>query len=224
MKTIFIFGTLTVLIGLISCKKNNETKPDDTVIYDTIKPLEYFPALPGSYWIYDNNDTLKVDRYEKYAFNSAGYTAEPDYDTLILPKLILNGVYNQYDSFAFVNGYSISKPSNSSYRDYAFKDLLAETVGSTFYISSSWTGHKNEGKTIKQDTTVFINGAKYNNVLITIQYDTYWQSMGVTIDNCSYLKEYYAKNVGLIKREKRNYPIDTVFVKDIELVKYDIKK
>ena len=138
--------------------------------------------------------------------------------------MILNGIYNQNDDFAFVNAYSISKPSKSSYRDNAFIDFLSETEGLTFNITSAWEGHQNEGKTIKKDTSIFLNGKKYDNVLITVQYDNYWRGMGFTIDKYSYLKEYYAKNIGLIKREKRRFPIDTVFVKDIELIKYEIKK
>ena len=121
LKTTFILGTLTVIFGLISCENDNALKPEDivvndtnTVVYDTIKPLEYFPAYPGSYWVYNNGETLKVDGYEKYIYNTAGYTAVPDYDTIVIPKLILNGIFNNPDSYAYVKEYSISKSSNSN--------------------------------------------------------------------------------------------------------------
>jgi hypothetical protein len=224
MKT-FIFGALIILVGLISCKKDNEPKPDDTIFYDTIKPLGYFPAFPGSFWIYDNNDTLKVVEYEKYVFNSAEYTLEPVYSTLILPKLILNGIYNRNDSFAYVREYSISKSSVSNYRDPVFKGLLSTVEGAEFRIGGAIQGHKITGKTIKVDTAVYIGPKKYENVIITIQFD-YACISGTrgSVADCATLREYYAKDVGLIKREKRNHPLESDFVKDIELVKYEIKK
>jgi len=226
MRKTIIFGVITVLIGLISCEKDNETIPKDIFVYDTIKPLDYFPAFPGSYWIYDNYDTLKVaDQYEKYIFNSAGYTAEPDFDTLILPKLILNGVFNSPDTFAYVNGYSISKSNMSNYRDPAFKELLSLTEGSEFTIEGAIQGHKITGKTIKVDTAINIGTTIYENVIITIQFDyAFVSGTGDSPEDCATLREYYAKGVGLIKRETRNYPIDTNFVKDFELIKYEIKK
>ena len=195
-------------------------------LYDTIKPLEYFPAYPGSIWIYDNNDTLKVEsQYEKFIFNSAGYAAVADYDTLILPKLILNGIYNPNDTFGYVREYSISQSNESNYRDPAFKEFLSLTEGAEFTIGGAIQGHKMTGKTIKVDTTIYIGTKKYENVIMTIQYDYACVSgTGGTPEDCATLREYYAKDVGLIKREKRNYPIGTDFVKDIELIKYEIDK
>jgi hypothetical protein len=226
MRKIFAFGIITLLIGLISCEKDNETKPLNGVLYDTINPLDYFPAYPGSYWIYDSHDTLKVaDQYEMYIFNSAGYSAEPNYDTLILPKLILNGVFNQPDSFAYVYEYSISQSSGSHYRDPAFKQILSLTEGSEFNIGGAILGHKITGKTIKVDTIMNIGTTKYENVIITIQFDYACVSgTGSSPEDCATLREYFAKDIGLIKRETRNYPIETAFLKDIELIKFEIKK
>ena len=224
MRKTIIFGVITVLIGLISCVKDNETKPDDSVIYDTIKPLDYFPAYPGSYWIYDDNDTLKVaDQYEKYIFNSAGYTAEPDYDTLILPKLILNGVFNSPQTFAYVNGYSISQ-STGNYRDPAFKDILSVNQGDELIIGGAVQGHQIRGRVVKTDTTIEVNGSIYENVIITIHFDNYWSGYGMTETEYAFEREYFAKDVGLIKREIKNYPIDTEFKNDIELIKYEINR
>jgi len=226
MKTIFIFGAFVFLFPLISCKKSNDILPDDVIVYDTIKPLEYFPAFPGSYWIYDNNDTLKVaDQYKMYIFNTAGYSAIPVYDTLILPKLILNGVFNPPDTFAYVKEYSISKSSRSNYRDPVFKGILSLNEGSEFVIGAASHGHRITGKTIKVDTTIFIGSNEYRNVIITIHFDyACVNSTGGTPEECASVREYYAKNIGLIKRERRNYPVETDFIKEIGLIKYEIKK
>ncbi len=220
MKKTIICGVFTILSGLTSCGKDN-----DGTSKDTIMPLDYFPAFPSSYWVYDNNDTLKVaDEYEIYIFNSAGYAAVPDLVTLNLPKLILNGIFNQPDPYAYVNGYSISKSTMSHYRDPAFKGILSLTEGSEFIIGGAFQEHKITGKTVKVDTTIKIGTSKYNNVIMTIQYDFACISgTGGTPEDCATIKEYYAKNVGLIKREKKN-PLDTNFIKEIELVSYKIFK
>jgi hypothetical protein len=226
MSKTLILVAITVIIGFISCKEDNGTDPVDNVVYDTIKPLDYFPAYPGSYWIYDNNDTLKVaEQYEKYIFNSAGYSAVPDIDTLILPKLILNGIYNPTDTFAYVNGYSISKSNKSNYRDPAFKKLLSLIEGAEFTIGGAIQGHKITGKTINADTTIIIGTTEYKNVIMTIQFDyACVLGTGSSPEDCATLREYYAKDVGLIKRESRNYPMDTVFTVDFELTQYMINK
>ena len=44
-KTIIVFGVIVVLIGLISCNKEDKPKPQVGVVYDTIKPLDYFPHI-----------------------------------------------------------------------------------------------------------------------------------------------------------------------------------
>ena len=60
---------------------------------------------------------------------------------------------------------------------------------------------------------------------MTIQYDyACVLGTGGSPEDCATLREYFAKDVGLIKRETRNYPIEIEFVKDIELIKYKINK
>lgn len=223
METIIRALLVLSLPFFLCCEK--ETKPKPVIsgeIYDTIKPSEYFPAYPGSYWVYDNNDTLKVaDQYQKYIFNSAGYSAEPDYDTLILPKLILNGIFNSGDKYAFVKDNSISKRSNANYRDPAFQELFSISEGGRFIFQAKHAGtsHYCCGETIKKDTTISIGNKTYENVIITIHYDEYWMESPFV---CGYKKEYYAKNIGLIKREIRNYPLETKFRTVLVLDEYFI--
>ena len=214
---------ILLVFGLLSCEKQNVsgTEPINET-YDTIKPLEYFPAYPGSYWVYNNGDTLKVsDEYEIYIYNSADFDAEPKYDTIVVPKLILNGFYNSLDTFAFVKQYSISKPKNSGYRDPAFKGILSVTEGAEFTIGAVYQGHRWVGKTIKKDTVIEIVNTLYTDVIITIQYDEACTDFGNIPEECATIKEYYAKNIGLIKREIRSFP-DTSFVTDFEINYYEI--
>ncbi len=222
MKPVFIFGILAVSVWLVSCEKGNGSGPD---IFDTIKPLEYFPAYPGSFWVYDSNDTLRADTYEIYVYNIAGYDAEPVYDTLVLPRLVLNGVFNPGDAYAYVKGYSITKPGMSSYRDPPFKELLSLTEGAEFIIGGESFGHRIAGRTVKVDTVIHIGTTIYENVIMTIHFDyACVSSTGGTPEECATLREYYARDVGLIKRERRNHPLEAEFVKDIELVEFSINR
>ncbi len=222
--TIFL---LVIITGLISREKSKVTDFSDlcTEVFDTIRPLEYFPAFPGSYWVYDNGDTLKVaGQHEKYIFNSAGYTAVPDYDTLVLPKLILNGIYNLRDSFAYVNEYSISKASLSSYRDPAFKQILSLNEGDALLIGGDVQGHQITGRVIQADTSIAIDGKAYERVIVTIHFGRMCTMNGGSEYECAFKREYYAKGVGLILRESRNYPVDTVFIKEIALSFFEINQ
>ncbi len=105
------------------------------------------------------------------------------------------------------------------------KELLSLTEGSEFTIGGAIQGHKITCKTIKVDTTINMGPTEYKNVIMTIQFDYPCVSgTGGSPEDCTTLREYYAKDIGLIKREKRNYLMDTDFVKDIELMKCEIKK
>ena len=185
-----------------------------------IAPLEYFPAYPGSYWIYSNEDTLRVNAYyEKCIYKSSDFDAAPQYETLLLPQLSENDIFGS----CFVKGYSITNHSGLSHDGY-FREILNINEGGSFYITSSYSGHQNVGKTIKKDTTIVLNGVTFENVIITLQYDSYFINMGETPIECAHIKEYYAKDVGLIRRDIRNYPIESDFHISFELVKYAIQK
>lgn len=142
-----------------------------------------------------------------------------DYDTLVLPKLLLNRIYNSDDPFAYVHEYSISKATTSNDRDPAFKGFLSLTEGDEFTIGGAFQNHKISGKTINVDTTILIGATNYDHVIVTIQYDyACITATGGTPEGCATIREYYAKDVGLIKREKRN-PANNEYVKDIEIKK-----
>lgn len=198
--------------------RNVRVYPDP--IPETVYPLPYFPAYPGSYWIYQNNLTLRVaDQYEEYIFNKNSYDDVPDYDTLLLPKLIANGIFNGPDSFAYVKEYSISKAKNSGYRDPAFYGILSEEEGARFPITGSFGGYQTIGKTIKVDTTITVNDVEFQHVIIVIRYDA---ACPMSNEVCATQKEYYARDVGLIRRENREYP--NGMVTTLELVDYKINK
>jgi len=46
--------------------------------------------------------------------------------------------------------------------------------------------------------------------------------MGIPESKCAYKREYFAKDVGLIMRESRSYPTDTIYEVDFELIDHHI--
>ena len=203
---------IIILLLISSCERSDES-------IMKIAPLEYFPAYPGSYWVYSNKDTIRVnENYEKCTYRSSDFTASEQHETVLLPRLSKNNIFNS----AFVKEYSITNSSGLSHDSY-FREILNIIEGGSFYITSSYSGHQNIGITIKTDTTIVLNGVTFENVIVTIQYDSYFAGMGKTPLECAHVREYYAKNIGLIKRESRSYPVESNFHLNFELVEYKIK-
>jgi len=155
------FSILIIVFVGFSCKKDNENKLilDVTPKFDTIKPSAFFPVYPGSYWIYDSGDTLRVDDDYKMYIYCPGYYNDIN-DTIVVPHIISN--YTLYGDH-YVKGYSFSNgPICPDYHNNAFYQVLSESENSEFYISSYWTGHQITGYTIKVDTSISLNNIKYD--------------------------------------------------------------
>lgn len=219
MKKFSAFGIIALSLVLLACNKFNWKSQ-----IETEEPLSYFPAYPGSYWVYDNNETLRVaDQYELYVFNTNGYTAEPKYDTLKLPKLLKNVFFNPLDNETYVKGYSLSKSNTANYKDPSFKFILHTTEDKEFSIGAAIQDRKITGKTIKTDTSIYIGNTFYQDVIVTVQFDyACVNHTNGSPEECATLREYYAKDVGLIKRELKNYNTNNQFVTDFELNSYFI--
>ncbi|MBK9271690.1 MAG: hypothetical protein IPM48_08820 [Saprospiraceae bacterium] len=212
-----------LLFILLSCRPESN---DSTAFVKKLFPLPYFPAFPGSWWAYDNGDTMRVaPQMEAYIFNSSSYTAPPDFDTLILPKLLPDGIYNLGDSVAFVREYGISKSSQSGYRDPAFKQILALRKDEEFVIGGAFAGHRITGMTIAVDTSLVVRGVRFDSVIVCILFDEACRNgTGGSAQDCSTQRDFYAKNIGLIKRDSRTGIFQTPYEKEFELVDYFIGK
>ena len=206
-----IFSLL--FIALFSCEKES----DETIGVLPIEPLEYFPAYPGSYWVYSNNDTLKVaDEYKSYTYQvyENGLTNK----TGLFPQLILNGIYNKGASIAYVNEYSISAREYWHDAPFPFISILSPTKGKIFF-SYNMDSHSLIGQTVIIDTSITINNVLYDDVIVTLYYDGHFIG---TREEIADKKEYYAKDIGLIKRETRDFPNDTLFTTDFYLISYHV--
>ncbi len=90
-------------MGFIACEGDDFVFPEPFSThrpvpdYDTILPKEYFPVFPGSYWVYNNTDTLRVmEDYQLCIYNVAHFTEPARYDTVVLPKFYPNSILGQF--------------------------------------------------------------------------------------------------------------------------------
>jgi hypothetical protein len=233
MKKVRFITTIILLVGIfyISCESSDEII-NVVPIYDTIKPLSYFPVFPGSYWryvIYKNfNDDISFDSETdtSYSYDSVSseyllhsYLIMPDWDlnnnvyierysdTVYVP--FLNGEpiygYNRIDEAA-----QLSAPTY--YQKYPF---LSETLGDKFYTHYydprwDYLGPYMEVVEKKVDT--------HNDSIIVLRGDYYGNYNNYVVDN--YI---YKKDVGLVfYYVTSKVHTDTLYRK--KLIDYYIKK
>ncbi len=234
-------GIILLLLLSISCTQDPDIGPADpntpadttgttdttgtnngqqVTAFDTIAPLCYFPAYPGSYWVYSSGDTMKVDPdYQMHIFDVAEWPApDPVWDTLALPMLIQNGILTAGYEEIFVNGYTMTGMPRISYRDPHFMKFLSETEYLIFPITEFAQGSQILGKTITKDSTVAVGSQSFDSVLVVIQFN---YMCGGSQESCANQRDYFAKGVGLIKRENRQNA-NTPWITELELNSYYI--
>jgi hypothetical protein len=193
-----------------SCKK--ETKEDTTQpIHRIIYPSSYLPAYPGSYWIYNNGDTIRCsDQYQVHALYSSWdwYQGQAG---AVVSEYVLVPYYNQHYLYHYEYLNSECTPYSSA-TDKIMSELPGDswTSGGDPHNYYSWTTYK----ILIKDTSVIINSLRFDSVII-LQLganNPYYPVTGY---------EYYAKNIGLIKKQQLNST--TINEYNYEIVSYLIK-
>ena len=59
MKEYFYRFFIVILTTCLSCEHGPDYLIIEKEVYDTIRPSEYFPAYPGSWWIYNNEEIIR---------------------------------------------------------------------------------------------------------------------------------------------------------------------
>jgi len=166
--------------------------PDTTILvegYDTIFPLSYFPAYPGSYWEYIDTDS-----------NTSIKKTDPEY---ILDYYVLAGYYS--DTFYVpvyastpIWGYAAHTGGTSYNGIQMFKTILSETepVGYNWRIYF-WSGQEVRRKIIAKDASIVIQNQVYEPTIVVLEYQPNWYWYEVA-------KRYYTKDIGLVKEELYN--------------------
>jgi hypothetical protein len=208
------------LVGIESCQKDpaiankiatpvdsaftdsNAVNPTTNLSYDTIYPLSYLPAYPGSYWQYvdDSGNTSmiltdSIYKLDYYMIGGAAYVS----DSFYVP------VYNNFPLWRYEEH---SGPISNA-GSYPLKRLLSDSLpmGSEWGWLY-WSGSALSRKIIAIDTTLVINGISYYPTIGIEQFYSLgppfyiWQK-----------REYYAKDIGLVKVEEYNSLDSTIFSK-----------
>lgn len=79
---IFLIATLTIFY-LFSCKKD-KLGYNDPPVYDTIKPLPFFPIWPGSWWEYKKNTKNNSTFFQKKSVEK--WIIDPNFNEVIIPS------------------------------------------------------------------------------------------------------------------------------------------
>ena len=178
---------------MVSCEKSSDP------IHETIKPLDYFPVYPGSWWKYRINDTLiSIDTVSKeYQLHS--YPNQPEYydENGNIVQEFSDPVYVPFFNSRPIYGYDKIEWIRPPFGDYWVKwPILSETVG--FKFERNWEDKRYGDFTEKVEVSQKIfNGS--DSVLIL---EGHWIE-GPHVKNESY-QEYF-KGIGLY----HEYMIDT---------------
>ena len=167
-----------------------------------ITPDAYLPAFPGSYWDYTDGTRVRATGYELHSYRPS--TTSTDYtDECYVP--VWDGHY--------LYKYSIYQPSPL----YPLKELL-RAKGSAVWIVDENNGDKLKRSEAAIDSLI-VGDSVYKDIYCVTEFIE-------SLDNVDHwnTREYYAKNIGLVKVEVNN-PHDTLgCVVQKELSHYFINK
>lgn len=203
MKKLSVYFSIFILIStVIACSKKPPIPPDPTnkpIVTKLVPPKTFMPAYPGSYWIYNDSDTLKTansyQTFELYS-NPPGNVGNSLIAKYNLPALNGKVSINNMGTNFFIKGYFVTG-GNARFPGPTFMQFLTEEEND-FFTLYSYRGMHIVGKTIKADTSIVVKNKVYNNTLITLQ------SYGYDVsEEMAHLREFYAKDIGLIRRDKK---------------------
>ncbi len=185
MKKIIILLITTFV--LLSCQED----PEAEYVY----PKDYLPAYPGSYWDYSNGERVMTsNEYVLHQYEISINSTEKS-DEKYVPM---------YDN-RYLYEYSITQSSTV----YPIKQLLDESVGKSWVVNEI-NKQKVMRKVVGKLNSITIPFPQVNNPV-----DSIIKNVLVVVEYMDYLgekkwhtKEYYAKNIGLVKVEINN-PLDS---------------
>ena len=191
---------LAIFIMMGACQKETSS----TYIY----PKDYLPAYPGSYWDYSNGERSSVD--PEYQLHN--------YETSVSSSVKSSTVYVPKVDGQYLYEYSITQNSTV----YPIKKLLEETVSTKPWVVNVVNGENIYRQTIKVGDSLIVKypdkDSLFRQVIVVVEFID-----SLTVDRWS-VKEYYAKNVGLIRRDINNPWDDKDPVTEKEIRSYCIHK
>lgn len=175
--TQWLAGILLFLV-IFSCRKPEEEEPlPEPLVYDTLYPLSYLPAYPGSYWKYTDISGELSAIYTGPDYVKASYQAS---DSSYVP------IYDGKPLW----GYSV--PTNYSSVPQALLSVNVNVNDWQLYYNSGVTTSR---RVIARDTTISIGGQDYFPTIVTEDYYVY----GSFLHPLN--RRYYTKEVGMIRED-----------------------
>ncbi len=190
MKNQLFFIVLSLLV-FAACKKQKTTPNPGAE--QTITPLSYFPAYPGSYWKYvdlngDSTMSSTSAEYEKdsYNFPMATYVS----DTFLVPF---------YDGIPIWRYEAHTGPISHS-GSYPFTRLVSDSlpVGSN-WMTSFWMGIELRRRIIAKDTVITIFGQDYSPTIVVEEYMAQGPYPNLRIN-----RRFFTKDIGLVREDLFN--------------------
>jgi len=197
LQRLFILGLFFLICA--ACNK------DKNEIIETIEPGSYFPVYPGSYWRYidSNGDTLSRTTGPKYVediYYVGGVAKQGPYYVPLYEGKPIWGYYEHYNNLSH------------SYDYPGFVLILSDSMYSwNTYISRTpalWR------KVVFRDSSINVLGHNYYPTIMVEEY----RADGTSPNLAWEYKRYYAKHIGLIKEEHRNYSgVYTIYLLDYHI-------
>ena len=209
MKNQIIIIALFGLLFLFSCHK--EKAIDEVVLcIDYIQPGVCFPAHPGSWWTYikqnEGTITYEIDSVVSYV-NGQCLPYFKNLDCYVSGSNFKHGAYHGLGQSSFSNSAIYSSEINVD--QYCFISFAKMFVYEFFLIPPY------RRRLIKEDTTITtLHGEVYTNIIVIKE--------TFVLDSTHLYLDYFASNVGLIKRDSINYQDTNDLTEILTLDKYFI--
>jgi hypothetical protein len=208
------FSVLIFLLALTACKKEKDLSPAPQTpatiitsptpststappVHDTIRPTPYFPAFPGSWWKYENQQGIYTDHTEQ-TYQKDWYSYY-DHNTPYVP-------HNTDTAYVpiYVSGTSRRAIWGSRERKHTTYDgtRLFTIINDSLALGAEWTFYyaqthmSTRGRLLTKDTTITGKGKTFEHVM-RVGYYTY----NLYAQNPILWWDYFAKDIGLVRTE-----------------------
>lgn len=212
MSLLKVLILIMFLYNLSSCTKENSQIADNKCTNPQL-PGDYFPAYPKSWWnYYDSNNEL-VEFKISTDYQECEGKCRPVFtninkciqgNSLIQRNYMGQGCYGAFESpiYSTIIGSVLICPI--SFATFKQNDSFLQ-------MDEIWFRRK--ATTI--DTSITINGMTYTNVLIIYEYSTF--------DSLHRYYDYFAENIGLIKRDSVNQSDTTDLIEILRLDTFHVE-
>ncbi|PWH84890.1 hypothetical protein [Brumimicrobium oceani] len=201
---------------MFSCEKEDypNTGQGNTRCFDPEIPGDYFPAYANSWWSYydENNEIFEI----KIAPNYQECEGECSPILENMNRCIQGNALLQ----PFYAGLGTSGVATSPIYSTVLDSVLICPISfATFEYQDAFLGSNDiryRRKATNIDTIISVNSTVYDNVLVVYEYHIF--------DSLHRYYDYFAKDIGLIKRDSVNAQDTTDLIEILRLKDYSIKE